>query len=145
MPPFSILSMVPTKAFPSKGHFRVTKKNSSLLGVEIIDILQNVVLVRTNAGPRFMSRKWFDTIELNERFQRAQECMVRPIDYRSWQVVHENLPQVVSMAAIGTKDEHLQCSCADAYFQHERGIPHNEVRCKHIIAVMNQQAFVSNV
>ena len=41
----------------STGHFNVSQKTATALGLDVISILPHVVSVRTDKGPRFVSRK----------------------------------------------------------------------------------------
>ena len=56
----------------SNGHFNVSQKTATALGLDVISILPHVVSVRTDKGPRFVSRKRFDEFERRSLPPRSQ-------------------------------------------------------------------------
>lgn len=127
-------------AIEQNGHFSVSKKAAEHLGVQVLNVLQHVVLIKTNKGPRFISRKrWFDQWEWAQRRSRARGCIAQPNGQNSWLVFDPHTDSdhhIVTLTAMNTKVHGFyQCTCADAHFQAERGIPRDEIKCKHILAV----------
>lgn len=118
-------------------HFGVTRKAADALKVVVLDILQHQVLIRTDKGPRFMSRKKFDLWEIQERQFRANHCRVQNTGPNVWTV---NDPQtrtgdhtVIRTGAHAKGIEgRWSCTCTDAHFMMERG---QQPCCKHILAV----------
>lgn len=122
------------------GHFRVTQKAADSLGLTILNVMQHVVLVKTDRGPRFVSRKrCFDRYERDQRRERAKNCIAQPTGESCWLVFDPSTNsdhQTVIKSGQGIKGaQYYSCTCADAHFQHERGIPANGILCKHILAV----------
>lgn len=128
-----------TTATKPSGHFRITQKAQEQLGMKVLSVLQHVVLIRTNKGPRFISRKYyFDAWEIAQRRSRARGCIAQKNGEHSWLVFDphtESDHHIVIQHAMNTsKPGYYSCTCADAYFQHERGIAADAIQCKHIIA-----------
>ena len=123
-------------------HFHVTRRAADALGVTVINILSNAVLVRTNNGPRFMSRKKFDAWEVGQRSGRAMHCRVQRTGTHVWTVedptTNSGAHTVIRTGphAKGIEGK-WSCPCTDAHFMMERG---QEPCCKHILAVNLQGA-----
>lgn len=121
------------------GHFRITQKAQEHLGLHVLNVLQHVVVIRTNKGPRFISRKYyFDAWEISQRRSRARGCIAQKNGEHSWLVFDPHTDSdhhIVIQHGMNTgKAGYYSCTCADAYFQHERGIEASAIQCKHIIA-----------
>jgi len=104
--------------------------------------LSNAVLVRTNDGPRFMSRKKFDAWEVSQRSGRAMHCRVQRTGTHVWTVedptTNSGAHTVIRTGAHAKGIEgKWSCTCTDAHFMLERG---QEPCCKHILAVHLQGA-----
>jgi len=131
---------ISSAASAASGHFRVTQKAAESLGLTVLNVLQHVVVVKTARGPRFVSRKrCFDRFELDQRRQRAMGCLAQSTGANTWLVFDPSTKsdhQTVIKSGQGVKGaQYFSCTCADAHFQHERGIPAGEILCKHILAV----------
>ena len=123
-------------------HFHVTRRAADALGVTVINILSNAVLVRTNNGPRFMSRKKFDAWEVGQRSGRAMHCRVQRTGTHVWTVedptTNSGAHTVIRTGAHAKGIEgKWSCTCTDAHFMMERG---QEPCCKPILAVHLQGA-----
>lgn len=122
----------------STGHFNVSQKTATALGLDVISILPHVVSVRTDKGPRFVSRKRFDEFERQTRYHRARNfCNVKQINRNAWEVIDTSTKSgahIVSRSDVYTETikEKWHCTCGDARFMEERG---QELCCKHIFAV----------
>jgi len=121
-------------------HFRVSKKAADALGITVLNVLQHCVVVRTQEGPRFMSRKVFDTWEQKQRKVRAGSCHARYIAPNVWMVLDPTTPTeshtVIRTGAYAKGIEgKWSCTCTDAHFMMERG---QEPCCKHIVAAHMQ-------
>lgn len=129
----------------SSGHFRVTNKAAEALGMTVLNVLQHCVVIRTQKGPRFMSRKIFDNWEKQQRASRAYGCHVRYIAANVWMVFDPSTPSdehtVIRTGAYSKGIEgKWSCTCTDAHFMIERG---QDPCCKHIVAAHLQSAIGS--
>jgi predicted nucleic acid-binding Zn finger protein len=118
-------------------HFHVTRRAADALGITVINVLSNAVLVRTNNGPRFMSRKKFDAWEVGQRSGRASHCRVQRTGAHVWTVedpmTNSGAHTVIRTGAHAKGIEgKWSCTCTDAHFMMERG---QQPCCKHILAV----------
>ena len=123
-------------------HFRVSRRAADALGVTVLDVLANTVLIRTDKGPRFMSRKKFDAWEVGQRSGRAMHCRVQRTGTHVWTVedptTNSGAQTVIRTGAHAKGIEgKWSCTCTDAHFMLERG---QEPCCKHILAVHLQGA-----
>ena len=123
-------------------HFHVTRRAADALGITVINVLSNAVLVRTNNGPRFMSRKKFDAWEVGQRSGRARHCRVQRTGTHVWTVedpmTNSGAHTVIRTGAHAKGIEgKWSCTCTDAHFMMERG---QQPCCKHILAVHLQGA-----
>jgi hypothetical protein len=126
-------------------HHRVTKKAQEALGITVLNVLQHCVVIRTERGPRFMSRKVFDSWEAKQRMARAQACHARYIANNVWMVfdptTNTDAHTVIRTGAYAKGIEgKWSCTCTDAHFMMERG---QEPCCKHILAAHLQLAMGS--
>lgn len=126
-------------------HHRVTKKAQEALGITVLNVLQHCVVIRTERGPRFMSRKVFDSWEAKQRMARAQACHARYIANNVWMVFDPSTKSdahtVIRTGAYAKGIEgKWSCTCPDAHFMLERG---QEPCCKHILAAHLQLAMGS--
>ena len=126
-------------------HHRVTKKAQEALGVTVLNVLQHCVVIRTDRGPRFMSRKVFDSWEAKQRAQKARACQARYIANNVWMVLdpttNTDAHTVIRTGAYAKEIEgKWGCTCTDAHFMMERG---QEPCCKHILAAHIQLAMGS--
>ena len=74
-------------AMTVSSHFRVSKKAQDALGITVLNVLQHCVVIRTERGPRFMSRKVFDSWEAKQRAHKARGCHARYIANNVWMVL----------------------------------------------------------
>lgn len=121
---------------PSTGHFRVTNKAAEALGVTVLNVLQHSVVIRTDKGPRFMSRKVFDAWEQKQRQERAGNCHARYVANNVWMVLDPATPtDAHTVIRTGAYSKNIEgkwsCTCTDAHFMMERG---QDPCCKHILA-----------
>lgn len=126
-------------------HHRVTKKAQEALGITVLNVLQHCVVIRTERGPRFMSRKVFDSWEAKQRMARAQACHARYIANNVWMVLDPTTnTDAHTVIRTGANSKGIEgkwgCTCTDAHFMMERG---QEPCCKHILAAHLQLAMGS--
>ena len=130
-----------TTLAPSK-HFRVSQKAQDALGVTVLNVLQHCVVIRTQQGPRFMSRKVFDSWEAKQRAHKARCCQARYIATNVWMVTdptNKSGDHTVIRSGAYSKgiEGKWSCTCTDAHFMQERG---QQPCCKHILAAHLQLA-----
>lgn len=139
--PCSILFIKPARALlfllvMSTKHFRVSKKAQGSLGVTVLNVLQHTVVIRTERGPRFMSRKNFDAWEMEQRAHKARGCHARYLANNVWMVLDPiTNSDAHTVIRTGAQSKGIEgkwaCTCTDAHFMMERG---QEPCCKHILA-----------
>lgn len=127
-------------AMTVSSHFRVSKKAQDSLGITVLNVLQHCVVIRTERGPRFMSRKVFDSWEAKQRAHKARGCHARYIANNVWMVLdpttNTDAHTVIRTGAYAKGIEgKWSCTCTDAHFMMERG---QEPCCKHILAAHMQ-------
>jgi len=127
-------------AMTASSHFRVSKKAQDSLGITVLNVLQHCVVIRTERGPRFMSRKVFDSWEAKQRAHKARGCHARYIANNVWMVLdpttNTDAHTVIRTGAYAKGIEgKWSCTCTDAHFMMERG---QEPCCKHILAAHMQ-------